>query len=112
MGAMEVLYVVLVEGLARSPLVGRVIGHQRASRREYQRLPGVVFVGAGEGPGAICGRRLGGRQGRKPKFSSSEHGPVWSSSSCAIGRYSPPRLDMYKGPVCSAGGKAGGVKQR
>lgn len=65
--AMEVwvLRVVLlwVEGLSRSPLVSRVVGHQRVLRPVVQPLPGEAVAVVGERPEGVRGSCLGGKQG-------------------------------------------------
>jgi hypothetical protein len=58
--SVEVLRVVRVEGLAGSPLVSRVFGHQRASCREDQP-PGVAVEGGSRGPGAVRDSKLSWR---------------------------------------------------
>lgn len=95
MVAVDVVCVMrVVVRLARSSLVGREVGHQRASRREYQPLPGGRVRGLGESPEVGGGSELGGRQARDADFSASEHGLVYNSLSYAFEGYGPPQVGM------------------
>lgn len=112
--AVEVLGVVRIEGLAGSPLVSRIVGHQRVSRGELLPLPGAAVVEGSEGAGLIRGSKLGRRRGRTTRFSSSEHGHAYNRYSSALKTYGLLRVGMYQdaGVVVWAASRAGSCRER
>jgi hypothetical protein len=101
-----------IEGLAGSPLVCRVVGHQRVSRRNVVPLPAEAVVVIEEGRGLFHEFVLGRRQGGRGKFSSSAHGRIYLWLSCALQSYGALPAGMYGAVVVVAGrGGAGGGQE-